>query len=80
MPITFSSFPRGRMSANISTPEYCSLSFKGRAGVGMGLDFMEAYPIPHEPTPILIAPSLRSPPLKGEEHDKLALMRQRGNG
>ncbi len=50
------SFPPSRMSVNISAPEYFSLPFKGRAGVGMGLDFMETYPIPHEPTPILTFP------------------------
>ncbi len=62
------SFPRSRISANLSAPEYFSLPFKGRAGVGMGLNFMDSNPIPH-----------LTSPLKGEEQDKLALMRERGN-
>ncbi|OFZ66089.1 MAG: hypothetical protein A2V79_02025 [Betaproteobacteria bacterium RBG_16_56_24] len=50
------SFPRGRICANLSAPEYFPLPFKGGAGVGMGLNFMVINPIPH-----------LTSPLKGEE-------------
>ena len=45
--------------ANLNTPRHISLPFKVRAGVGMGLNFMEIDPIPH-----------LASPLKGEEQDK----------
>ncbi|MDO9011645.1 MAG: cation-translocating P-type ATPase [Gallionella sp.] len=54
--ITFDSLPPQPTSANLSVPAHFSLPFKGRAGVGMGVDSMDTNPIPHEPTPILTFP------------------------
>jgi hypothetical protein len=50
---------------NLSAPEYFSLPFKGRVGVGMGSNFMDINPIPH-----------LTSPLKGEEQDKSQLVRK----
>ncbi len=62
------SFPRKRMSANLNMPAYFSLPFKGRVGVGMGVNLGQTAPIP-----------LLTSPLKGEELATLALMRESGN-
>jgi leucyl-tRNA synthetase len=53
----------------LNAPENSSLPFKGRAGVGMGSDSMEAHPIPH-----------LTSPLKGEEQDELAFVPTGGEG
>ncbi|MDD5058572.1 MAG: hypothetical protein PHQ60_11930 [Sideroxydans sp.] len=55
------------VSANFIDPEYFSLPFKGRVGVGMGLNVQKFRPIPH-----------LTSPLKGEGLGKLMLMFFRG--
>ena len=56
------------MSANVIGAEHFSLPFKGRAGVGMGVNFRDSDPIPH-----------LTFPLKGKELGKLALMGESRN-
>ncbi|MHB1053964.1 MAG: 2-oxoglutarate dehydrogenase complex dihydrolipoyllysine-residue succinyltransferase [Thiobacillus sp.] len=61
--------PLRGISANITVPEHVSLPFKGRVGVGMGVNSADISPIP-----------LLTSPLKGEELDTLTLMPLRGEG
>ena len=68
---------------SLRVSEYFSLPFKGRAGVGMGLYPLKTNPIPHLTSPLhpqgvgrsCKAAEAATTTLKGEEQDKLALMR-----
>ena len=61
--------PPPGISANLKVPENFSLPFKGRVGVGMGVDSTATAPIP-----------LLTSPLKGEELGTLALTPAPGEG
>ena len=73
-------YPRMGTSANLGAPEPFSLPFKGRAGVGMGVNSAASDPIPLLTSPLKGEEPSTTSLLKGEELGTLALMPRSGEG